>query len=567
EPRGPGGARGPGPMSRLDAVDLGIMWDRLVAITDEILLSIVRTSFSVGVREAWDLACVIFDAEGRSLAQATLSMPAFIGTAPLTMRHMLARFPAGTWRPGDVVVTNDPWLGTGHTPDICVARPVFTGGRLAAFVMTISHLPDIGGAGLSVTNREVYEEGLILPICKLYSGGEPDQDLHRLILANVRVPELVSGDLLANVSGCTVGERLIAEFMAEYGLADLVEVSAGIIGQSEAAIRRRIRDIPDGTYGNRIEVEAVDEPVTLACAVTVRDDRIHVDLDGTGAAVPQAINVPLCYTRAFVTYTVKCLTTPTIPNNQGALTPIELAAPPGCILNAQRPSPTGGRHSVGWFIVPLLMGALADAVPDRVQADSGMASLFIVHATAPDGRMNAVQYFLAGGLGAMAGLDGHHTTPSPTNNAVVASEVWENETGATVVRRSLLPDSGGPGEFRGGVGQLAEIANTSGRPITVFMFGMRTEFPARGHRGGKPGARRSFILNGEEIGGKGRLVLEPGDTLVVREAGGGGYGDPMKRDPMRVLDDVESGFVTVEGARRDYGVEVDRTAGTAARPG
>ncbi|MCP4251748.1 MAG: hydantoinase B/oxoprolinase family protein, partial [bacterium] len=195
-------------MRDIDAVDLGFIWDRLIAITDEILLSIVRTAFSVGVREAWDLACVVFDADGRSLAQATLSMPAFIGTAPLTMRHMLAKFPAETWEPGDVVVTNDPWLGTGHTPDICVARPVFVGGRLVAFVMTISHLPDIGGVGLSATNREIYQEGLILPVCKLFERGEPVRHLHDLIGANVRVPDQVFGDLLANVSGCTVGERL-----------------------------------------------------------------------------------------------------------------------------------------------------------------------------------------------------------------------------------------------------------------------------------------------------------------------------------------------------------------------
>ncbi len=191
----------------IDLVDLGIMWDLLQAITDEILLSIVRTSFSVGVREAWDLACVMFDADGRSIAQATLSMPAFIGTAPATMRHMLDRYPAATWQPGDVVVTNDPWLGTGHTPDICVARAAFAGGVLVGFIMTISHLPDIGGVGLSVTNKSIYEEGLILPLCKLYVAGEPDPTLHDLIGSNVRVPDQVFGDLLANVSGCIVGER------------------------------------------------------------------------------------------------------------------------------------------------------------------------------------------------------------------------------------------------------------------------------------------------------------------------------------------------------------------------
>lgn len=549
----------------IDLVDLGIMWDRLQAITDEILLSTVRTSFSVGVREAWDLACIIFDADGRSLAQATLSMPAFIGTAPATMRHMLDRYPADTWRPGDVVATNDPWLGTGHTPDICIARPVFSRGALIGFVMNISHLPDIGGVGLSVTNRSVYEEGLILPVCKLYVAGEPDATLHDLIGQNVRVPDQVFGDILANVSGCIVGERLIGEFMAEYGLAGLGPLADGVIRQSEGAARARIADIPDGVYRNSVQVEGMDEAVTLACAVTIKGDSVHVDFEGTGPTVPFAVNVPMCYTSAFATYTMKCLTTPSIPNNQGAVLPVSVSAPDGCILNARRPSPTGGRHSVGWFVVPLIMGALAEAVPERVQAEAGMASLFIVHSTTADGRAKATQFFLAGGLGAMKGLDGQHCTPFPTNNAVVASEVWEDETGVQIKCRRLLADSGGAGEFRGGLGQFVEMTNTSPRPVTVFMFGMRTEFPAQGYRGGGAGVARRILLNGDAIAPKGRLELAPGDTLTFYEAGGGGYGDPRARDPESVLADVGDGAVSTEGARRDYDVAVDLDAGTAVR--
>ncbi len=544
-------------MKQIDAVDLGFVWDRLIAITDEILLSIVRTAFSVGVREAWDLACVVFDADGRSLAQATLSMPAFIGTAPLTMRHMLAKYPAETWQPGDVVVTNDPWLGTGHTPDICVARPVFFGDKLTGFVMTISHLPDIGGVGLSATNREVYQEGLILPVCKLFERGEPVRHLHDLIGANVRVPDQVFGDLMANVSGCIVGERLLQECAEEYGLSDLAAVSADIIHRSERALRDRLRAIPDGVYENAIQVETVTEPVTLACTVTVDGDGVAIDFNGTGPAAPFAINVPACYTRAFATYTIKCLTTPDVPNNEGTLLPIAVTIPQGSILDAQRPAPTGGRHAVGWFIVPLIMGALAPALPDRVQADAGMASLFIVHTgAAGGGEANSVQYFLAGGLGAMSNLDGHHTTPSPTNNALVATEVWEQETGMTVRRRALLPDSGGAGQFRGGLGQVAEMTNTSGEPVTVFMFGMRTAFPAQGLLGGRPGSPRRFEVDGKPVPPKGRLVIPTGATLAVYEAGGGGYGDPRERDPALVLADVALGAVSVEGARQDYGVDV-----------
>lgn len=541
-------------MSKVDPVSLGIMWDRLTAITDEILLSIVRTSFSVGVREAWDLACVLFDREGRSIAQATLSMPAFIGTAPFTMQHMLKRFPADTLSPGDVVVTNDPWLGTGHTPDICVMRPVFVGCELVGFVMTISHLPDIGGAGLSPEAQSLYVEGLILPVCKLYRGGEPDQDIHDLLQVNVRTPDQVFGDLMANVNGTEVGGRLVREFMGEYGLTDLQGLADGVIGQSERAIRERIRAIPDGMYENAIDVEAVEGVVSLAVGVTVDGDEVAIDFTGSGPSVPHAINVPLCYTRAFSAYTIKCLTTPSIPNNQGAVIPLRVTAPEGCILNAQRPSPTGGRHTIGWFIVPLIMGALAEAVPERVQADAGMASLFLLQGKRPDGREVATQYFLAGGLGAMEGLDGHETTPSPTNNAVVSSEVWESETGITVLHRRLLADSGGPGRFRGGVGQEAVLRNDSGHSYTVSLFGMRTLFPARGYHGGGDGQARRFAINGQAIAPKGRYVLQPGDTLTVHEAGGGGFGDPKTRDRGLVAQDVAAGLVSMEGAKRDYGV-------------
>ncbi len=541
-------------MKEMDPVSLGIMWDRLTAITDEILLSIVRTSFSVGVREAWDLACVLFDREGRSMAQATLSMPAFIGTAPFTMAHMLKRFPAETLAPGDVVVTNDPWLGTGHTPDICVMRPVFVGGALVGFVMTISHLPDIGGAGLSPQANSIYVEGLILPVCKLYSAGVANQDIFDLLRINVRTPDQVFGDLMANVNGTDVGGRLVREFMADYGLVDLQALADGVIGQSERAIRGRISAMPDGVYENAVEVEAVEGTVSLAVAVSVDGDEVAIDFAGSGPAVAHAINVPLCYTRAFSTYTIKCLTTPTIPNNQGAVLPLRVSAPAGCILNAQRPSPTGGRHTIGWFIVPLIMGALADAVPERVQADAGMASLFLLQGKRPDGREVATQYFLAGGLGAMAGLDGHETTPSPTNNAVVSSEVWEAETGITVVHRRLLADSGGPGEFRGGVGQEAVLRNDSGYAYTVSLFGMRTRFAARGYHGGGDGQVRRFAINGQAIAPKGRYVLEPGDTLAVHEAGGGGFGDAKARDRAAVVRDVAAGLVSAVGAKRDYGV-------------
>jgi N-methylhydantoinase B len=535
------------------------MWDRLIAIADDVQLAIVRTAFSSGVREAWDLACILFDASGRSIAQATLSMPAFIGTAPYTIRHMLDRFPADDLAAGDIVVTNDPWMGTGHTPDLCVMRPVFRRDRLVGFVMTISHLPDVGGAGLQIGNREVYEEGLILPVCKLYRAGEPNALLFELIGLNVRVPDLVFGDIAADVLGTATGERLVVEMMDEFGLDDLDALADGTIGQSEAALRAELAKVPDGVYRHSLEVEAVEAPVRLACRIDKRGEVARIDFAGTGPAVPQAINVPLCYTRSFATYAVKCLTIPTVPNNQGALLPLTVEAPAGSILNALRPSPTGGRHTIGWHIVPLIWGALAEAMPERVQADSGMASLSVVNGIRSDGRAVATQYFVAGGLGAMRGLDGHHTTPSPTNNAVVSTEAWESETGMTVLHRRLLADSGGAGRWRGGLGQEVALRNDAGSAIDFSLFGTRSEFAALGVAGGAPGRARRFLVNGKTVSAKGRHRLEPGDVLTIVEAGGGGYGDPRARDPRAVAADLADGFVSAEAARDIYGYRAEVT--------
>jgi len=549
----------------IDAVSLGIMWDRLIAITDEILTAIVRTAFSVGVREAWDLACVMFDAKGRSIAQATLSMPAFIGTAPLTMRHMLAKYPVESLAPGDVLVTNDPWLGTGHTPDICVARPVFRDGRVVGFIMTITHLPDIGGAGLAIGNPDLYHEGLIIPVTKLVEGGTFNPFLRELLACNVRVFDEVMGDVDANIAGTAVGARLIGEFMDEYALADLAPLAEAIIAQSESAMRREIARIPDGTYRQQVGIESVTDELTLSCAVTVAGETITVDFAGTDPAAPVAINVPFCYTRSFASYAIKCLTTPSIPNNEGTLLPIDITAPEGCILNARKPASTGGRHTVGWFIVPLVMSCLAPVMPDRVQADSGMATLMLVTARRPDGRELATQYFLAGGLGAMDGHDGRAAVPFPTNNAVVPSEVWERETGMRVLYRRILPDTGGPGRFRGGTGQEAALRNDSGLPVDVSIFGLRTRYPARGFLGGQSGAARVFAINGEAIPPKGRFRLAPGDVLTVSEAGGGGYGDPATRATTAVEADFAAGRVSVDGALKDYGVTIDPATGRGSR--
>lgn len=537
----------------IDLITLGVYWDRLISIGDEIIQALVRSSFSTNVRESYDLSCVVFDRRGRAIAQGSYSVPSFTGTAAPTLAAMLQRFPADTLRPGDVVMTNDPWLGTGHLFDVNVMQPVFRGDRLVAYVMSITHLPDIGGAGFSATAREIYEEGLRLPVCMLARAGVPNQELLDIVRANVRVPEQTLGDLLANQACTHVGARMLVEFMDEYGLDDIEAVADAIIAQSEQVMRTQIAAFPPGRYENRIDIEGADGALTLACSVTVHGDAVLVDFAGTDAAVASAINVPMCYTRAMACYAIKCLAAPHIPNNQGSVAPVTVVAPDGCLLNALSPSPTGGRHIVGHFVVPLLFGALAGALPDRVQADSGMLNLISMTGRTRDGRPVSSIFFASGGYGALQGLDGASTTPSPSNMMGTPVEVWENLTGMFIASKALLPDSGGAGQFRGGLGQRIEFVNDSGGEVVISCLAGRTRFAPQGLAGGAPGALRSVLINGVPVSAKGRYILAPGDRLTTLEAGGGGIGDPRLRDPQALQQDLAQGFVTEEGVQRDYG--------------
>ena len=536
-----------------DAVSLGIMWDRLVALTDEIVSTLVRSSFSTIVYESYDLSCVVLDAETNSIAQGTFGIPAFIGSAPVTLRHMLKRFPADTLKPGDVIITNDPWLGTGHLFDITMMRPVFRRGRIVAYTMSITHLPDIGGTGFGSSATEVYQEGLRLPICKLYEAGQLNELIIEIVRTNVRIPEQVMGDIMANVSCNEVGGREVLAFMDEYGLEDLTQLSAAIRSQSEIAMRAKIREFKDGTYRNRISVEGFEGPVEFVVRVDVKGDNVEIDFDGTSGCVRAGVNVPFCYTNAMGLHAIKSLTLPSIPNNEGSVAPIKVSAPVGCILNAQPPFATGGRHAMGHFVTPLIYGALAEAAPDRVQADSGMMNLITFQGRRRDDRAFSCLYFASGGYGALENLDGWPTLPHPSNMAVVPVEIWETLTNMTVEHKRLLTDSGGAGKWRGGLGQEVVLRNDTGHPLTMLGMGNRTEFPARGQFGGGAGTLRVHAIDGKSTHAKGRIEVAPGQRITVIEAGGGGFGDCALRARSAVASDIADGLVSVEAAREIYG--------------
>jgi N-methylhydantoinase B len=544
----------PQPSPALDAIAVGILWDRLVSIADEIVSALVRTSFSTIVSESYDLTVAVLDADGELMAQGTYSVPVFMGTAPATLQAMLERFPPETLSPGDVIATNDPWLGTGHIYDINVMRPVFRGDRIVAYVLSITHLPDVGGLGFGAAAEEIYHEGLRLPVCKLLDAGKVNEFILELVRTNVRAPAEVVGDIMANVTATAVGERMLGEFLDEYALVDFQVLSAEIRARSERAMRTKLKAMRPGIYRNEVMIEGAPDPIALKVAIEVRDDgSVHADFTGTGDCVAKGINVPLCYARAMVLYTIKCLTVPDLPNNSGMTAPITAHAPVGCLLNAVAPAATGARHMIGHYVTPLVFGAMAEAAPDTVMADCGMMNLITVQGQHRDGRPVSTLYFAAGGFGALAGHDGPDVLPGPSNMAAVPVEVWEALTSTTLEYKRLLPDSAGAGEARGGLGQVFSMRNDTGSALTVFCMANRTEFEPLGFAGGEAGALRRLYRNDEALDPKGRHVLAPGDRLTVYEAGGGGFGPPVRRSREAVAKDVAEGYLTEPAARARYG--------------
>ncbi len=537
-----------------DAVSLGILWDRLISIGNEIEQTLARTSFSTIARESWDLASILFDAQGRILTQGAYSMPTFTGTAPFTVGHMLARFPADTLQEGDILFTNNSWFGTGHAYDVNVMRPAFRNGRLVGYAFSISHLPDIGGRGFSVQNANMYEEGLQIPVVKLVSQGVLNSELMDLVRMNVRVPEQVVGDIMANVTATEIGCRKLVEFLDEYDLPDLEGLSDAIIDHSRAAMRRAIAATPDGVYATetRMEGEGTGSPITIRCRITVDGDRIVVDYSGTDKPVPNALNVPVCYTRAFTAYALKVLLLPEIPNNAGSVEPIEVVTEPNTILDALPPCATASRHLVGHNVPPAIYVTMAGALPTKVQANPAFTNILNIGGINRDGQDFVTLFFTAGGLGAMQGLDGRSMTPAPSNMRVLPTEILESLTSMTVEYRRLRTDSGGAGQYRGGLGQVYRLRNTTAGPMTVAGLGRRYEFAAQGLHGGKDGALREYRVNGEVVHPRGRYVLQPGDTIEVFDAGGGGYGDPALRDTAALAQDVLLGNVSAAAAARDY---------------
>jgi N-methylhydantoinase B len=536
-----------------DPISLEILWNRLVAITDEAAAALIRTSFSTIVRESLDFACVLLDAQGRSLSQCTVAPPSCIGTLPRTVKGLTQEFPPAALQDGDVLITNDPWIGTGHLPDLNMAKPIFYRGRLIAYAASVSHLPDIGGRIRSPDAREVYEEGLQIPPWKLLEGGRQDDRLIRLIRHNVRVPDRVMGDIWSQLAANQLMQKRLIELLAEQGLTDLDGLAEAIVSTSRQAMQRAIADMPKGEYHYSLQTDGFHEPFTLAATVRVLTDRVQVDYTGTSAQADRGLNVVPNYTFAFTTYALKCILAPQLLNNEGCFEPIEVSAPAGCLLNPNYPAAVGARAITGHFLPTVIFGALSQAYPGRMQAASA-GCLWAMQYTGFDSRGERFSnlFFLNGGQGASCDRDGISCISFPGNISNTPIEMIE-ETPILVETKSIREDSGGAGRFRGGNGQVMAIRVLNPTPLTVSFLSDRTKVASPGLNGGRDGALGAVTLNGTPINPKETVIVQSGDLIVLCTPGGAGYGAAHERDVRLVMEDVAEGVVSAVQAGTQYG--------------
>jgi len=546
-----------------DPVLLEVLWNRLISIAQEQAAALMHASFTTVVREAGDLSAGVFDAEGNMLAQAVTGTPGHINTMANCVRDFARAHPIDQLQPADSLLTNDPWLSSGHLHDITVLTPVFYRRRGIGWLANTCHAMDIGGRTLGADAREVFEEGLHIPFMKLFRQGQVNEDLIQIIRANVRVPDQVVGDLYAQQAGNDVGAAKLIEMLEEYDLRDLRQLSAHVLERSETAMRAAIAAIPDGTYKDEVEIDGFDYPLKICAALTVRDRDLVVDYAGSSPQVDRGINVVYNYTHAYTTYPLKCAICPGVPNNEGSFRPVTVRAPQGTILNALFPCAVGARHLIGHFLSQVIFGALSQALPDKVIAD-GSAGLwntqFEGHGL--DGGLFVYIFFSAGGMGARPTADGLSATAFPSGIRGVPAEAIEAVSPVLMRRRSLRRDSGGGGRWRGGLGQEMVLEVLSDRPVLHSCMYDRTQHAARGFAGGQDGAVGEVVLDdGKRPHPKGKYLLQPGQRVTLRLPGGGGFFPPWERDPDRVLEDVRQDRVSVEAAREIYGVVLDLERG------
>jgi N-methylhydantoinase B len=550
---------------KFDPITLEVLWRRLISIVDEADSAVARTAFSSLLRDAHDYTCMFTDRKGRELAQGTFATPGQSGAMALGIKNLVNKLPPDSYRPEDVFITNDPWALAGHLNDVCVMSPIFYKDTLTAFTACVFHHSDIGGR-VSSDNHDVYEDGLFIPLVKLYDGDVLNEAVIEMIRWNVRTPDEVIGDIRSQIAANHVCAEKICQMLDEYNLDGLDDLAGEIISRTEKSMRAAIEEIPDGVYRAEGIIEQMEgrEDVVIKVAVEVKGSDIMVDLDGSSPHVDWGGNVVYNFTYAYVFMALKSMFDPDIPNNDGCTEPISMKAPEGTVVNCSFPVAVAARMQIGHFLTEIIYKALAEAMPDRVIAGSGgtPATMNVFYGKRNNGRPWHSVIIRGGGMGASSTNDGYYDYIFPANGANTPIEILESDTPLIVETRGLLTDSGGPGKMKGGLGRRVafRIPDDEYAPIPPVNLGIqsgRYRYPPEGLFGGKDGSRAQFLINGEKGNPYGLSQLRPGDVVIMDAAGGGGYGDPQERDPELIENDVADGYVSVKSARKDYGVVIN----------
>lgn len=542
-----------------------VMWDRLINVVEEQARTMMRVAFSPVVREAGDLSSGVFNPKGELLAQAVTGTPGHINSMAHSIRHFMDVIPPEEMRPGDAYVTNDPWKATGHLFDLTMVSPTFRNDRLVAINACTAHVADIGGNGPDPTSRDVFSEGLFIPIMPLCIEGEMNAWLINLMRANSREPDRLEGDVYAMVACNEAGGDRLIRMMDEYGLDDLDVLSAYILETSDRSMHAAVKKLPRGEWTNTMRIDGFDEPLDLTTTLKIDGDYISIDYAGTSGISRYGINCPIYYTDAYTSFGVKCLVAPHLANNAAVLSRIKITAPDDCIVNAPFPSPVTARAVIGQMLPDAAFGCFAKAMPEAVPAEGTGASwsIRVSGGAANTGDDNAdatpflSQNFQSGGMGGHPHHDGMSATAFPSGVRAIAIEVIEATTPLVFWKRELRTDSAGAGKYRGGLGQSIEVVNGEDAPFVFFAMFQRVAFPPVGRYGGNDGAVGKFGLqSGAPLGVRGRQVIPSGDRLIVEMPGGGGVGNPWEREPASVLKDVVNGLVTAKMAREVYKVAI-----------
>lgn len=550
---------------KFDPITLEILWRRLISVVDEADGSVARTAFSSLLRDAHDYTCMFTDKKGRELAQGSFATPGQSGAMALGIKNLVNKLPLSEYKPGDAFITNDPWALAGHLNDICVMSPIFYKDRVTAFTACVFHHSDVGGR-VSSDNHDVYEDGLFIPLVKLYNGGVLNEAVMEMIRWNVRTPDEVTGDIRSQIAANHVCEEKIIQMLDEYKMDGLDDLADEIIGRTESSMREAIQKVPDGIYKAEGIVEQMEGKgdVVIKASVQVHGSDITVDLDGSSPQVDWGGNVVYNFTFAYVHMAMKSMFDPDIPNNDGCAAPITMKAPEGSVVHCNFPAAVAARMQIGHFLTEIIYRAMAGALPDRIIAGSGgtPATMNVFYGRRNNGSPWHSVIIRGGGMGASATNDGYYDFIFPANGANTPVEIFESDTPLLVEKREIITDSGGAGKMKGGLGRrvIFKAPDDEYAPLPPVNLGIqsgRYRYPPEGLFGGKDGLKAQFLINGKPGNPYGLTQFGPGDEIIIDVAGGGGYGSPFERDVELVESDVANGYVSVEKAKEDYGVVID----------